>query len=151
MSAQLWDGSAWDDGGRDAARPPVSSEDELAQRWSALLGPDGFAVRSLWLTWYDGGDRQLPVVMPVDDVPAEPDARLVRNLVGIAGEVLDEHAPGGWVSMALARPGAAAAVAADRAWGRALHRAARDAGLPLRPLHVATHRRVRVLRPDDVL
>lgn len=129
---------------------PVRSDADLLERWRLLMGPGGFARRSLWLLWFDAAGRQSPVVVPIDDVPARPEPAMLDGLMAVAGGVLAEHAPGGCVAMALSRPGPAGATSDDLAWGRALAEQARRTALPLRRVHLATCDLVRALPPDDV-
>jgi hypothetical protein len=130
---------------------PVITDDDLLQRWRDIMGPGGFGRRSLWLTWFAEDGRQLPVIVPVDDVPARPEPQMVRNLVQLLHSTIADRSPAAWAAVALSRPGPPTTSDDDRAWGRALHENAAASGVALRPLHLATPGRVTVLRPDDLV
>lgn len=158
--------------------PPVRSEADLLVRWRQLMGPWGFGGRSLWVLWFDEVGRQLPIVVPIDDIPDAPDDRFVDNLMYIVGRVLRGHDEDGGdgrppddaddadgahddhdspdvdgtpaVAMTLSRPGSSRLTDSDRAWARAVRAGAERAGVVLWPLHLATKGSVRPLTLDDV-
>lgn len=122
------------------AAVPVRTAAELAIRWQHLLGVPMFTARSLWLTWLDDG-LMLPVVLPVDDVPAVPDRPMLADVAHVCGSIAESHASGAaHVAMALCRPGRGRITADDEAWARGLReafsRADATAGLPW-SLHLA--------------
>ena len=99
------------------ARIPVRSAADLTARWRALLEPPVFGARSLWLAWFDGGGRQSPVVVPVDDIPESPDPRTYDGLRSLNATVVEAHAgPGGHLAMALCRPGGTTVSDRDDEW-----------------------------------
>ena len=103
------------------ADAPIRSAADLADRWRALLDPPAFAARTLWLTWLGADGRQLPVVVPVEDVPNRPDPALLVGLRDVHDGVLRDQLGGaGHVALALCRPGGAAVTADDDAWAAAL-------------------------------
>lgn len=130
---------------------PVITDEDLLQRWRDLMGPGGFGQRSLWLAWFADDGRQLPLIVPVEGVPARPEPEMVRNIVQLVHSTIDDLSPAAWAAMALSRPGPPSTSDDDRAWGRALQQTAAASGVPLRPLHLATPGRVEVLRPDDLV
>lgn len=136
--------------GHCADMVPVRTAEELRRRWRSLLGPGGFGGHSLWVLWFDSEGRQLPLIVPVDELPDELDERLVWNLMQIVAETL-ELAPGGSVALCLTRPGDPAVSGRDRSRGRALLRAGAVADVRLAPLHLATPNRVRPLTADDLV
>ncbi|HEX2176564.1 MAG TPA: hypothetical protein VHG70_11700 [Nocardioidaceae bacterium] len=133
--------------------PPVRTETALLVRWRQLMGPWGFERRSLWLLWFDEDGFQLPIVVPIDDIPDLPDDDMVGRLLQIAHEVahVDGSDTGGaTVAVTLSRPGSARVTPSDRAWARALLGQAAGAGVSLWPVHLATKGTVRPLTLDDV-
>src|SRR3954453_2357787 len=112
------------------AEVPIRSAEELTERWATVLEPPVFSARSLWLMWLDHEGVMLPVVLPVDDIPPVPEARMLEGLrqlhIGIAAERLSL---GGHLAMALCRPGRPQATKDDDAWAEGL-REALD-GVPL--------------------
>lgn len=112
------------------------------------MGPGGFAMSSLWMVFLDEDSRLSPVIVPIDDLPAEPDDQSVRNLAWIIGDLLREGAAAS-VALLLSRPGPRAMTDADRRWARALRDALRE--LPIWPVHLATRGHVQVFAPDDLV
>jgi hypothetical protein len=102
---------------------PVRTAAELTRRWETLLDPPVFSARSLWLTWLD--DRlMLPLVIPVDDIPAVPDRPMLANLAQVCESIVESHVAGlGHVALALCRPGRPKATKDDEAWERGLREA----------------------------
>jgi hypothetical protein len=100
---------------------PVRSARELTQRWVQLLDPPVFSARSLWVTWFDDEGRQLPVVMPIDELPALPDQGVLTGLRRLHDTVSEQTDAGkGHLAMALCRPGRPVITAADDEWAEAL-------------------------------
>jgi hypothetical protein len=105
------------------AAVPVRTPDQLTARWHALLGDPVFGARALWLTWLDDG-LMVPMVIPVDDVPAVPDRFMLANLVAMAEQVAEAHGLlAGHVAMALCRPGHPTVTRDDDAWAAGLREA----------------------------
>jgi hypothetical protein len=99
---------------------PVRTAEELTQRWEKLLEPPVFTARSLWLTWLDDG-LMLPVVIPVDDVPAVPDRLLLANVAQVNESIVESHCVGtAHFALALCRPGRVKVSKDDEAWERGL-------------------------------
>lgn len=113
------------------------------------MGPDGFGVTSLWLVFFDAENRVLPAIVPIDDLPTEPDRDFLHGLLRIVADLIDSGNTSS-VAMLLSRPGPAAINATDRRWARAL-RAELGDRLTTWPIHLATHGRVRVFAPDDLV
>jgi hypothetical protein len=115
---------------------PIRSAEELTRRWGLLLHPPAFSARSLWLVWLDDG-LMLPVVIPVDDVPAAPDRPLLANLAGVCQSVAEAHVAGtGHLAMALCRPGRPVPSRDDDAWVEGLRDAFEQSSLTW-SLHLA--------------
>ncbi|SET20563.1 hypothetical protein [Geodermatophilus poikilotrophus] len=123
------------------AQVPVRSAAELTRRWAALLDPPVFAARSLWLLWLTGDGRSLPLVVPVDDLPAVPDRLMLRGLADFH-ETLTEDLDVTHLAMALCRPGRAVVTAADEEWATGLHTVLDDAIGSSWSLHLAAGGRV---------
>jgi len=129
---------------------PVHTDDELLERWKLIMGPWGFDQRSLWLIWFDRAGLQLPMVTPIDDLPAAPPPDLARRVPEFVRELFDQLGAA-WMSMAWARPGPGLISPDDRAWAQALDVATMAAhGVTSRPLFLATESRVRPLVLDDL-
>jgi hypothetical protein len=132
----------------DAADPLLTDQDVLG-RVDRLLDPDSWRQRSVWLMFLSGDGTQLPVMVPIDDVPERPDPQLVGNLCHVIADVLADAAPEGSAVVALTRPGSETVNDADRYWFQTLYGAAREQGASIRMVCLATQSGVRQLTPDD--
>lgn len=134
--------------------PPVRTDEDVRRRWRSLMGEGGFGRTTLWVVWYDADGRQLPVVMPIDDLPESLDSTLLDNLIMILADPVNVGAAS--VALALSRPGAATVTVADRHRANAILAAADRArcrgsfGLKLWPIQLATANSVRTLTVDDL-
>ncbi|MGY1746737.1 hypothetical protein [Blastococcus sp. SYSU D00695] len=122
----------------------TTSDRELTERWRALLQLDGPpSRRSLWLTWLRPDGTMVPLLMPIDDVPIEPDREVLAHLAVAHETVADgeDVDPGELhLAMLLERPGPAGLSPDDHAWSSAVEAVLRDrAGLDC-SLHVGNGR-----------
>jgi hypothetical protein len=101
------------------AQVPVRSAAELTRRWADLLDPPVFAARSLWLMWLTEDGRSLPLVVPVDELPARPDLLVLGRLADFH-EAVTEGVHVAHLAMALCRPGHPMTTAADEEWAEGL-------------------------------
>jgi hypothetical protein len=132
--------------------PPYSvvrTPAELLAMWQGLMGAGGFSVRSVWLVFFDDQFRMQPVIVPIDDLPAEPDPQLIDNLVGVVRGLVDNEAAA-TVALLISRDGPTGMTESDRRWARAF-RAAFDSAIAPWPLHLATRDQVRIFAPDDLI
>jgi hypothetical protein len=122
--------------------PPLRTDDDVAHRVAALVGP---AARddTLWLLFVDGDDRQAPVVMPIEELSGPPDDEMVTAL----GDVLEGFLPdlataagAGSVVFVRERLGPDRVLPADRAWAEALEMMCRKRVIRLRGVHLSTRR-----------
>ena len=101
------------------AQVPVRSAAELTRRWADLLDPPVFATRSLWLMWLTTDGRSLPLIVPIDDLPAVPDLLTLRGLADFH-EAVTEGMDVAHLAVALCRPGPAGVIDDDEDWAEAL-------------------------------
>ncbi len=127
---------------------PLSTDQDIIRRVDRLLDQDSRQHRSLWLLFLSSDGVQLPVLVPIDDVPARPDSLLVGNLCGVIADVLGDAAADSAV-VALTRPGGETVDDTDREWFHALHAAARERGAAVRLICLATKAGTRQLTLDD--
>jgi hypothetical protein len=120
------------------ADDPLRTDKEILDRIGQLIQPEARQWRSLVLFFLDGDARALPVVVPIDDVPEDPDPAVIKNLCWILSQVLDEQVPGASVVIMLTRPGAAEPDSTDLLWGDRLASAASGQGVQVRLLCLAT-------------
>ena len=109
---------------------PVTSDDELTERWGALLHLDGPpARRTLFLTWLRPDGTMVPLLIPVEDVPLEPDRASLGNLATVHATVAEaEGVDLGELHLALLleRHGPAGLSPDDHAWCSAVEAVLRD-------------------------
>lgn len=145
------DDAGWDEDMTELDRMgPVLTADDLTHRWKVVLGQEPFDIRSIWVLFFAEDGIQLPVVVPMDDVPVQVDQLLADRLLGTMHQALRGHAPGGSLALAIARPGPGLMQGSDIAWFCALTAAADALGVTMRPVHLATAGRVRTMVLDDV-
>lgn len=128
----------------DSTLIPLSTDALIQQRATALIGR---AIRrQLWVMFLDENEVQLPVLMPIEGIPTEPEegdrlSRALRELVDGVGA----HS----VILVLERYGGQELTASDIAWARALHDAAVAADIRLCAILLSHHRGVRWVAQDD--
>lgn len=131
--------------------PDVHTGTELTARWRQLLEPLVFDRRSLWLGWWSADGRQAPLLMPIDDLPAEPDPELIRSFWGVLTQTLDEFTPDGHAGMVLTRPGLPGPTVGDQRWATALADTAPSDPPISWSLHVAAAEELVALQVPDRL
>ena len=134
-------------------RPPhetfIDTNDDLLSLWQNMMGSCGFGIRSLWHVFVAEDGSMLPTVVPIEELPVEPDVAVLRNLAHAFNTVaVDEH--GATVAALLSRPGPQQMSATDRRWARAV-RESYGPRLSPWPMHLATRDRVQVFAPDDLI
>jgi len=128
---------------------PLRNAADLYALWQQLMGRGGFAERTLWLLYLDAEHRPLKVIVPVDDIPVEPDPDMFCNLDLWLDHTREEYGAA-TVPMLLSRPGPHAMTDADRRWAALIRRRlARHLGGW--PVHLATCNRIQVFAPDDLI
>jgi hypothetical protein len=128
---------------------PLRTTAQLSALWAELMGGGGFGTRTLWLLFLDEDQRPLKVIVPIEDIPREPDTATLDAIGRILDDVLADTGPA-FVPMLLSRPGPLAMTDADRTWAVAIReRLARHLG-PW-PVHLATRNRIQVFAPDDLI
>ena len=117
---------------------PISTDTEVIDRVDQLIDVEDRRDRSLWLIFLTADGIQLPVVVPVDDMPISPDPDTTGNICHMITHVLRDAAPGGSVVITLVRENGLSVTGPDQQWLMALKSAAATAGLHLRMLCLAT-------------
>lgn len=117
---------------------PIRTDAEILHRIGQLIQPAAREWRSLVLFFLDGDARTLPVVVPVDDVPEDPEPAVIENLCWILSQVLGEQEPGASVVIMLTRPGVAEPDDTDLAWRDRMSDAAARQGARVRLVCLGT-------------
>lgn len=109
---------------------PVTSDVQLTERWRALLQLDGPpSRRTLFLAWLRRDGTMVPLLLPVEDVPFEPDRVALGNLVTVHATVAETEDvdPGDLhLALLLERHGPAGLSPDDHAWCSAVEALLRD-------------------------
>ena len=125
---------------------PLETDDLVERRVASLIGRA--VSRQIWLLFVDAGNTQLPLVMPISDIPVAPEAGDLHNWTALVrGTAQAVHAHG--VVVVIERYDAERLTDADRAWARLSRDGCRDAGVRLRAILLSHRRGVRLLAPDD--
>jgi hypothetical protein len=126
--------------------PLLHTDDDGLARVRELVGA-AIVDRRLWLMFVDGDGRQVPVVMPIDAMPAVPDHGVMDGLGGILGGLAGDlctDRPGS-VILTWERLGPDEVLATDAAWAEALRSTCCDAGVAARGVFLSTRGGVRRL------
>ena len=103
---------------------PVTSDAELTERWRGLLHLDGPpSDRRLFLAWLRADGTMVPLLVPVEELPFEPDRVAIGNLAELHAAVTDSEGAAPTelhLAMCLERPGPAAPGPDDAAWCTAI-------------------------------
>jgi hypothetical protein len=120
------------------------TDEDILSAIGQLIPPGSRDWQSLVLFFLDG-DRTLPVVVPIDDVPEDPEPAVLENLCWILSQVLGEHEPDASVVIMLTRPGTAEPDSTDLIWRKRVAEAAAGRGVRVRLMCLATPGGLRAL------
>jgi hypothetical protein len=125
-----------------ASLHPLTTDAQVQLRASQLVGR---AVRrQLWIMLLDENDVQLPVIVPIDDLPPAPDGDLpFAYIVESTGAAA--------VFVVLERYGGEELTPADRAWAKHVRDGCAAASVRLRGILLSHRRGVRWMAEDDYL
>ncbi len=126
---------------------PLETDTDVLDRVDQLIGHDARRDRSLWLLFLAADAVQLPVVVPIDDVPAIPESGAAESICDVIARVLNDSVPGGSVVITLVRDNGRGVTDSDEQWLTALQAAAARTGVRLRMCCLATTDGVRRLKP----
>ena len=116
---------------------PAGTDSAVLDRVSQLVGVDNQRDR-LCLLFLAPDAGQLPVVVSIDDVSANPDPGTARSICDVIANVLEMAGPGSAAVVALVRPNGGSVTDADMRWLMTLRAAAERRRLHLRMLCLAT-------------
>lgn len=137
--------SASEPGGEASLTSPLCTEADILSRVGQIISADDMRQRGLWVFFLDRNHTQMPVVVPIDDVPDHPDLQLVGNVCWFVSQVLAENEPEGSAVITLSRPGTSDIGEVDRYWHRSLRAGAREHGTAIHMICLATPDGVREL------
>ena len=109
---------------------PVTSDAELAEHWRGLLHLDGApSGRTLYLSWLRADGTAVPLLVPIGELPLEPDRAALGHLLELHDTVAgsEQVAPAALhLAMCLERRGPAGLSPDDHAWCSAIEAVIRD-------------------------
>lgn len=115
---------------RPSPTVPVTNDAELTERWRSLLQLDGPPLRrTLFLAWLRRDGTMVPLLVPVDDVPLEPDRVALTNLLVLHETVAENEGVDPddlHLALLLERRGPAGLSPEDHAWSAAVEAIVRD-------------------------
>jgi hypothetical protein len=129
---------------------PVRTDADVLARVALIIDDAARRLRALWLFFLDGDGLQNEVVVPIDCIPAQPDAQIAGTVCNVVSRLLtgaESDEPDGSAIITLSRPGIADLGDADRHWLSALQQGAAAYKAPIRMLCLATPDGVRELGP----
>ena len=130
---------------QDARTQPLTSQVLIEERVRALIGR---ACRhQLWFLFLDENLVQLPLMIPLDDLPSAPDDS-VHDLARAMGQAM-EAAGAESILVVIERYASSALTPADVAWARGIHEAFDLEQLELRGILLSHNRGVRWVAQDD--
>lgn len=129
----------------DTTTQPLTSQVLVEDRVRALIGR---ACRhQLWFLFLDDNQVQLPLMIPLDDLPSAPDDS-VHDLARAMGQAM-EAAGAESIIVVIERYASAVLTAADIAWAKSIHDAFDLESLHLRGVLLSHNRGVRWVAQDD--
>lgn len=129
----------------DARTQPLTSQVLIEERVRALIGRA--CRRQLWFLFLDGNQVQLPLMIPLDDLPTAPDDTVhdLARAMGQAMEAVDAES----IVVVIERYASSSLTPADVAWAKGVHEAFDREGLSLRGVLLSHNRGVRWVAQDD--
>jgi hypothetical protein len=124
---------------------PLTTDALVAERVEQLIGR---AIQhQIWFLFLDADQVQLPLVIPVGELPARPDDFVGALAQRLAAIVETEAARA--VVVVIERYAYPELTAADRHWAKCLHDALDENGVPVRGVLLSHSRGVRWVAQDD--
>lgn len=130
---------------QDARTQPLTTQVLIEERVRALIGR---ACRhQLWFLFLDDQQVQLPLMIPLDDLPSAPDDS-VHDLARAMGQAM-EAADATSIIVVIERYASSGLTPTDVAWAKGIHDAFDSAGIELRGVLLSHNRGVRWVAQDD--
>jgi hypothetical protein len=126
---------------------PVITDRDVLDRVAAIISPAARRYRTLWLFFLHRDGIQANLVVPIDDLPEQPEASVIGNVCYVAAQSIAQAPSLLSVIITLGRPGSVRRTDADRHLLRALQHGASRHATPVRMLVLATPEGVRELGP----
>ncbi|WP_207456355.1 hypothetical protein [Desertivibrio insolitus] len=130
----------------DAKLVPLDTDAAIERRVADLIGRAN--RRQLWLIFLDEHQRQLPTMIPVDDLPLAPepgDGDMLAGALATTAEMIGAAS----VVLVWERYADDALTVSDRRWARLAHDACAGHDVPLRAMLLSHRHGVRWIAQDD--
>lgn len=129
----------------DTRLQPLATDALVQERVAELIGRA--IQRQLWFLFVDDQQVQLPLLIPMGDLPTRPDAFL-GTVAATLREAMEAEAAAA-VIVVIERYADAELTAADREWALAIHTEFERAGVTVRAILLSHRRGVRWIAQDD--
>lgn len=129
----------------DTILQPLTTDALIEERVNSLIGKA--CRRQLWFLFLDSEQVQLPLMIPMDDIPSAPDDS-VDGLARLMGEAIDAADARSTV-VVIERFAGDTLTPSDKAWARAIHDAFEREGIVVRGILLSHRRGVRWIAQDD--
>ena len=127
---------------------PLTTAERIEGRVVSLVGRA--SRRQVWFLFVNSHDRQLPLILPIEDHPSMPGAGDATRFARVLTQVGEATGAAG-VIFVIERWADNLLTPSDLAWANALHSAAVKSTLGLRGVLLSHTRGVRWVAPDDYL
>jgi len=132
-----------------AAQLAAAEPSELLGTWRTFARQHVWTERELWLLYCEHGEPT-PVLTQFGELPPLPDDEGLAGLMHMCSHFVDMLGPGSFAFL-LVRPGVGQLSGADKRWAAGIVAAAREAGIPIEPIHHANELEVREFAPDELV
>jgi hypothetical protein len=127
---------------------PLSTDQDIQNRVADLIGRAN--SRQLWLMFLDRADFQLPLLVPIEGLPAEPTDDQTVGVIDRVSEIMTDIGATSVVAV-LERYAAPTLTPQDAAWVRSLRRTCAQKGVTLRAQLLSHRGGVRWISEEEAL
>jgi hypothetical protein len=126
---------------------PVITDADVLTRVDVIIEPEARKPLTLWVFFLNPDGTQPMVIMPIDDIPEQPDVGDGEFVFQMLSHLYGPDSPGGSLILTISRDGPIAMTDGDRCWLRALQHGVAEYAAPVRMFCLATPEGVRELGP----
>jgi hypothetical protein len=126
---------------------PVITDADVLARVDVLIEPENRKPLTLWVFFLNPDGTQPMVIMPIDDLPEQPDVDEGEFVFQLLSHLYGPDSPGCSFILTISRDGKIAMTEGDRRWLRALQHGVAEYAAPVRMFCLATPEGVRELGP----
>jgi len=126
---------------------PVITDADVLTRVDVIIEPENRTPLTLWVFFLNPDGTQPMVIMPIDDIPGQPDVEDGEFVFQMLSPLYGPDSPGGSLILTISRDGTIALTEGDERWLRALQHGVAEYAAPVRMFCLATPEGVRELGP----